>query len=458
MSKEKQRILGVIIVAVISLFILSSVKAVNLASETKDVPRIFVEPLAVINHSLSANERFNVNVTAYNATKLHGFRVELTFDANVLECAAVQEGTMLRASGATTMVQMINNTSGSIEVSVNLTSPEAETGGNDTLLWLTFQVKGTGETILHLDELALYDSAGSSLPHATYDGYFNNKFIFDVAMPLALFCVTLVSTFLNQKTESKLKTTLEEKEFKTWDAVLLVIAMAVMVSLIVLLREMIAPLMILFLFSYSTLLFIFTYILSNKRKYLAVIPPATFVLIYAFFSTTGIWQYYLSNAYGIIFAILITLYIGTLFTWKTTIIFTGLLTVMDIILVLVTGTMIEAARTVAGLNLPVMVQLPIVPLIMDGVGKLGFSGLGLGDFFFAGLLAIQTLKRYDKKTMILSVVAMAISFGIFEIAMLTYWRRPLPGTFMIILGWAVVAISKILLNRQNKSKENILPK
>lgn len=282
--------------------------------------------------------------------------------------------------------------------------------------------------------------------------------IFDITMPLTLAVVTLVSWWLNQKTESMLKTTLEEKEFKTRDAVLLVTAMAVMVSAIFLLRDMIAPLMILFLFSYSTLLFIFTYIFSNKRVYLAVIPPATFVLLYAFFSTTNVWQYYLSNAYGIIFAILITLYIGTLFTWKTTVVFTGLLTVMDIILVLVTGTMIEAAKTVSSLNLPVMVQLPVVPLIMNEAGDLGLTGLGLGDFFFAGLLAIQTHKKYGRKTAIASVAAMAISFGIFEIAMLSYWKRPLPGTFMIILGWAVVAISKMLLNRQHKSKENNLPK
>jgi len=282
--------------------------------------------------------------------------------------------------------------------------------------------------------------------------------IFDVTMPLALAVVTLVSCWLNQKTEDKLKTTLEGKEFKTRDAVLLVAAMAVMVSSVVLLRDMIAPLMILFLFSYSTLLFIFTYIFSNKRGYLAVIPPAAFILLYAFLGTTNVWLYYLMNVYGIIFAILITLYIGTLFTWKTTLIFAGLLTVMDIILVLVTGTMIEAVDTLNSLNLPVMVRLPIVPLIMNEAGELVRPGLGLGDFFFAGLLAIQTYKRYSRKTAIASVIAMAISFGIFEFAMLTYWRRPLPGTFMIILGWAVVAVSKILLNRQHKNKENILPK
>ena len=282
--------------------------------------------------------------------------------------------------------------------------------------------------------------------------------IFDVTMPLALAVVTLVSCWLNQKTEDKLKTTLEGKEFKTRDAVLLVAAMAVMVSSVVLLRDMIAPLMILFLFSYSTLLFIFTYIFSNKRGYLAVIPPAAFILLYAFLGTTNVWLYYLMNVYGIIFAILITLYIGTLFTWKTTLIFAGLLTVMDIILVLVTGTMIEAVDTLNSLNLPVMVRLPIVPLIMNEAGELVRPGLGLGDFFFAGLLAIQTYKRYSRKTAIASVIAMAISFGIFEFAMLTYWRRPLPGTFMIILGWAVVAVSKMLWNRQNKNKENILPK
>lgn len=266
--------------------------------------------------------------------------------------------------------------------------------------------------------------------------------IFDIAMPITLFTVTLVSMFLNQKTEGKLRTTLEEKEFKTRDAFLLVGAMTVMVFLIVFFREMVAPLMVLFLFSYSSLLFIFTYLFSNKRWYLAIVPSATFVLLYLFLKDTIIWSDYLISIYGVVFAILITLYIGTLFTWKSTFIFTILLTIVDIILVLITGTMYEAAKATMNLNLPVMVQVPVVPLISNLDGTLAKMGLGLGDFFFAGLLAIQTFKKYSKRYAILSITAMSVTFFIFEVAMLTYWRKPLPGTLMIICGWLPIVIWK----------------
>ena len=81
---------------------------------------------------------------------------------------------------------------------------------------------------------------------------------FDIAMPLTFFAVTIMAMFLNGKVEKKLKTTFEEKEFRVRDAILLVAAISVTVSLIVFIPQM--AIMTLFLFSYSMLLFIFTYI------------------------------------------------------------------------------------------------------------------------------------------------------------------------------------------------------
>jgi len=266
---------------------------------------------------------------------------------------------------------------------------------------------------------------------------------FDIAMPLTLFAVTLASLYLNRKIESKLKSTLEEKEFKTRDAVLLVAVMAVMISLIAFFRETVEPLMVLFMFSYSSLLFVFTYVFSNKRWYLAIIPPVAFILPYIFLRGSTLWSLYLINVYGIIFAILITLYIGSLFTWKTTLIFTILLTIMDIILVLITGTMIEAANAARNLNLPVMVAMPVVPLITTAQG-IQFMSLGLGDFFFAGLAAIQSFKKYGKNFALASVAAMTVSFFIFEMLLLTYRLTAFPGTLMIICGWLPLVAFKFL--------------
>ena len=326
---------------------------------------------------------------------------------------------------------------------------------------------------------------------------------FDIAMPLTLFVVSTASALLAGKVERKLKSVLEEKEFSVKEAVFLVAAISVTVSLIVLVPQM--AVMAIFLFSYSMLLFIFTYVFSDFQKtkaklfsttifltcltaaivslftfnnynivaygaiallclsaftfitllyeenrvvsgerwYLAILPPALFILLYLFYSGTPIWFPYLLNMYGVIFAILITLYLGSLFTWKTTMIFIGLLTVMDIILVLFTGTMVSAAMHISSLRLPVLVSVPTIPVIITERGTI-YMSLGLGDFFFAGLIGIQSLKKYGKQFALLSLVAMSVSFFIFETILLNYKLGAFPGTLMIICGWLpLVAFKKL---------------
>jgi hypothetical protein len=273
---------------------------------------------------------------------------------------------------------------------------------------------------------------------------------FDIAMPLTLFAVTLASMFLNQKTEDKLKGTMQERQLGMWDAVLLVGVMAIMVYLIIYVKDINLVLMALFLFAYSTLLFTFSYLFSKNRWYIGIIPPAVFVLLFAFLRDTWLWTYFLSDIYALAFAVLITLYLVSLFTWKTTAVFGVLLTAMDIVLVLVTGTMVQAAKVTTGLRLPVMVSVPLIPP-WPGSG-IAMMSLGLGDFFFAGLLAVQTFKRYGKRFAILAAVCMTVSFFIFEVILLNYLRIPFAGTVMIITGWAPLVIGKELANRKPSIK------
>jgi len=275
---------------------------------------------------------------------------------------------------------------------------------------------------------------------------------FDITMPSALFAVTMISLFVNRKTEGKLKETLQEKQVGILDAVLLVGLMAVMIYLIVFVRQVALILMGFYLFAYSMILFMFTYIFSNNRWYVAILPPAVFILLYAFVRDTSFWMLYLVNIYGLVFAVLITLYLVGLYTWKTTVIFGVLLTVMDIILVLVTGTMVEAANVARSLDLPVMVSLPLIPLIVSDKGLLMLS-LGLGDFFFAGLLGIQTYKKYGKQLAILSAIGMSISFFVFEVLLLNYWRGAFPGTLIIVCGWAPFIVWKQLAQRRSSRPE-----
>ncbi len=274
---------------------------------------------------------------------------------------------------------------------------------------------------------------------------------FDIAMPLTLLAVTLVSLFLNEKTESKLKNTMQERQLGVWDAAMLVGVMAVMVYLIIFVREITLILMVLFLFAYSTLLFTFSYLFSKNRWYVGIVPPAVFILLFVFLRDTWVWSYFLSNVYALAFAVLITLYLVSLFSWKTTGIFGILLTGMDIVLVFVTGTMIQAAKVTTGLRLPVMVSVPLIPPWPDS--GIAMMSLGLGDFFFAGLLAVQTFKRYGKRFSIVTAVGMTISFFIFEVLLLNFLRIPFAGTVMIITGWAPLVIIKELSKRKSGSSK-----
>jgi hypothetical protein len=196
---------------------------------------------------------------------------------------------------------------------------------------------------------------------------------------------------------------------------------------------------------------------SSGRWYLAVLPPALFLIIFFVFSPTPIWFPYLFDAFGILFAVLITLYLSSLFTWKTTFIFAALITIMDFTLVLVIPVIPAAASQISNLGLPVLIYIPIIPPIFSG--RAIFFGLqplalGVGDFFFAGTLATQTYKKFGRRIAIISAVTMSVAFGVFEILLLNIDFSAFPGTLMIILGWVPVVAWKIVSERK-KAKNNV---
>ena len=269
---------------------------------------------------------------------------------------------------------------------------------------------------------------------------------FDLALPLFMFVLDLLIIFVYMRFEGRLKQVLEEREFQVKDIALLVVAMGVMVSIMVFVPSL--ALMLLFLFAFSVLTFTFSYIVTEKW-YISIIPPTIFILLYyfgVFWNIQVLWNLYVLNAFVIIFAILITVYLGSLFTWKTTALFAILLTGMDIIQVLFTKHMVSVSQTVTELQLPLLIILPVIPPIYTEHG-LQLMGLGLGDLFFTGLLGLQAFKEYGRNFAILSIIGMSASFFIFETLMLTYGISAFPGTLMIICGWFPLVVIKQLRSR-----------
>ena len=268
--------------------------------------------------------------------------------------------------------------------------------------------------------------------------------LFDLTMPIFLFLLCFITIKVYKKIEGKLKRILEEKEFQVKDVIVLVIAMGVMISIMVVVPSLALALLILFAFS----MLIFTFLLMVTEKwYLSLIPSAIFVLLYyfgVFWNIPYLWNVYIIDVFAMVFAILITVYLGSLFTWKTTAIFAVLLTAVDIIQVLLTGHMGEVASKAVQSELPLLVFLPIFPPVYNAEQGLAMMGLGLGDLFFAGLLSLQAFKQLGKDSALLSMIGISASFFVFETLLLNYQIKFFPGTLMILCGWLPLVVIKQL--------------
>ncbi len=253
---------------------------------------------------------------------------------------------------------------------------------------------------------------------------------FDVLLPGVVFLAVTISVFLYRRFETMLSTLFDERELTPRDAVLMVVSMGIMVTVIAFVPSQ--AIQIVFLAAYSYMMFSFTYI-AVKRWYLAILPPIVFVLLYF-----GYWELFVFNLFVVVFAVVIPVYLGALFSWKTTAIYAGLLTVMDVIQVFGTGFMGAAATKLIDLKLPVLLLVPTYPATR-------MIGLGLGDMFLAGLLAIQTASRRGRTAGFLTAATVGVAMFVFELALFnTEFAGSFPATVVVMGGWvAGLGISKL---------------
>jgi hypothetical protein len=262
--------------------------------------------------------------------------------------------------------------------------------------------------------------------------------IVDVFLPSVLFLIGVVVVFLYSRLEEKVDSLFGEKEFQLWHIILLVAATGIMVTVLVFIPEQ--SLLLLFTFAYVAILFLFMYLFVPKW-YVDVIPPIIFIILFLYF-----WNIYLFNFFAILFGVSISIYMGKLFTWKTTAAFVSLLTIIDIIQVLITKFTVASAEKLLELGLPVGIILPTFPYVG------GSTFLGLGDIFLMGLLAIQNTRKYRRKFGLASVLLMAIVFFLFQTTLLNSDIQDFPATVFVVSGWLTFLAAKYLYTLLSKKE------
>lgn len=200
----------------------------------------------------------------------------------------------------------------------------------------------------------------------------------------------------------------------------MVVVMGMTIAVMVVMPERLMQ--IIFLFSASSILFFLTYLIVPKIL-LAVLPSILFVALYFLY-----WNLILLNLFATLIVISAILYIGRLFTWKTTLAFAALLTVMDVIHVFGTKHMAAVAEKTVGLGLPVMLIVPSFPTA-------GFIALGLGDLLLSGLFAVQTAQRSGRLYGLVCCASIAVTLLIGELIILNTPYTFLPATVFVTLGW-----------------------
>lgn len=267
--------------------------------------------------------------------------------------------------------------------------------------------------------------------------------IVDVLLPSVLFLIGVVVVFLYSKLDEKVDYLFGEKEFRLWHIILLLAATGIMVTILVFIPDQ--SLLLLFTFAYVAILFLFTYLFVPKW-FLAIIPPIFFILLFLYY-----WNIYLFNFFAILFGISISIYMGKLFTWKTTAVFVSLLTIIDIIQVLVTRFTVASAERLVELGMPVGIILPTFPFAG------GSTFLGLGDIFLIGLLVIQNTRKYGRKFGLASIISIVGVFFLFQTTLLNSEIQDFPATVFVTGGWLTSLAAKylhLLLKRENQPQPN----
>lgn len=243
----------------------------------------------------------------------------------------------------------------------------------------------------------------------------------DLVLPAAVSLIASASVLLYGRFHKKISFLLEESSIGARDVVVMVASMGLMITAIAFIPKQ--AVQILFIIAYSYMLFSFAYI-AFRKWYVAILPPAAFVLLYNYY-----WELPVFNLFVALFAVMIPVYVGSIFSWRTTWIFVVLLTAMDIIQVFGTGFMVASASKMIELKLPVLLILPTFPAKT-------MIGLGLGDIFMSGLLAVQTSLKRGRNAGIMTAAMVGVAIFVFEAALFNVAAfRFFPATVVVIAGW-----------------------
>ena len=249
-----------------------------------------------------------------------------------------------------------------------------------------------------------------------------------------VFVATTVAIWLYPLCESRMKALYKHERLETRDIILLVVAFSIVITITALAPQL--ALLVFFVAIYSVGLFLFAYTVWPKW-YICVLFPAAFILLYFYH-----WTIVELDIFSLTFVVFLAMALNGFFSWKTSALFAGLLTMVDVVHVFGTKLMISSAMKIVELKLPLAIILPTFPSV-------GQIVIGLGDIFLAILLSLQTSQRMGRNLGLICALSISLMFLVFEAVQLNFKLQFFPATVTVVLGWlAAVCLGKALSVRR----------
>jgi len=135
---------------------------------------VYVNPLSINNPALTYGRTFSVYISLDSISSLNAYDFKLTYNPSILKVYSKSVLPFLNSPNFV-VKNSVNTKTGIIQISVTSLRPALPKSGSGNLAVITFQIIGTGETVLDLYDVKLSTSTILPILSLAKDGYFNNK-------------------------------------------------------------------------------------------------------------------------------------------------------------------------------------------------------------------------------------------------------------------------------------------
>jgi len=155
------------------IMLAGTVSAIPVIAQTNSTTMVYTDPPTI--NGTAIDQEFTVNINIRDAQDIYSWQAGMTFNPDALNCTGFFEGEFLKSAappGATNWINAtINNTLGWITAHGCHFLGDYSATGDGQLAYLTFKVKATGVSDLHLRNAKVLDYDLNEVPTNIVDVY-----------------------------------------------------------------------------------------------------------------------------------------------------------------------------------------------------------------------------------------------------------------------------------------------